>query len=402
MLLVEMVKLREIIQEVGGTMEATVDRSFLLQMTALYSTHDDNKYHHRREVIRTGVDVSSDVNLGSCLSEYMHFSRAVYDQDMGAQVGESWCVVGARPSARPGLPAHAMLLETGGDQRAVLAVRGTSSLSDALTNVLGTHTPFGQELVAEGEALAHSGFVLSARAVIERMQPHIDRVLAEQRPLVVTGHSLGAGTAAAIAAELAVRYPELVLQEDGVTLPRMQCFAFACPSVASAPLCDATSTFITSVVNCDDCVPRASVANFVSLFNEIADTDPTDFIHQVAARGLDKLEIRYGDDDDDVTTRKEKIIEHLREKLRERERLHHDRRSQPQPWTCPLPDLLPPGRVIHLVRTPGGEGARPYSALDVTHARTNFGELQLTERMLSDHSSHAHAVAIQSAFLRLL
>ena len=396
MLLVEMAKLREVIQEVGGTADSNVSRSFLLQMTAVYSTHNDSKHHHRREAIRSGLDVSSDVYLGSFLSEYLHFSRAVYAKDVVVQLGESWRMVGGRLVARPGLPAHAMLLETGGDQRAVLAVRGTKSFADALTNVLAAHMPFGQELVSEGEALAHSGFVHSARAVLDNMQPQIDRVLAEKRPLVITGHSLGAGTAAIIAVELAMRYPELLSAEGGS--PRMQCVAFACPAVASAPLCDAVNGFITSVINCDDCIPRASVNNFVNLFNEIAVADSTDFMHQMAARALDTAETRL-DAHGNVDFSAQKTIQHLRNKLRERDRLGHNDLPSSL-WSCSEKALLPPGRVIHLIRS--ADTWPPCSAVDVTNMRDNFGELRLTKRMMSDHSRHAYFVALQTAFLRLL
>ena len=177
-------------------------------------------------------------------------------------------------------PAYALLVEKGGDERAVLAIRGTASVSDGLTDVLGASVEFGSKVVVSsgcsggtGICEAHAGFVHSARGVLrslgkDALQEH---VFSKQRPLALIGHSLGAATAAAVTVELLEQYPgrfdvgfastpqeeeeEVVGEHASGQIP-LECYSFACPPVFSADICKATEGFITSVVHSDDVICR--------------------------------------------------------------------------------------------------------------------------------------------------
>lgn len=67
--------------------------------------------------------------------------------------------------------------------------------------------------------------------------------------LVVTGHSLGAGTACCVAR---------LLHDKGIPL---QCFAYATPPCLDREAALQAVSYVTSVVHHDDIVPRASIAN---------------------------------------------------------------------------------------------------------------------------------------------
>ncbi|XP_063858266.1 diacylglycerol lipase-beta-like isoform X4 [Scylla paramamosain] len=146
-------------------------------------------------------------------------------------------------------------------QNVVLAIRGTLSLHDAITDLNAQCT------VVEGEGLpagcmAHKGMVIAARSVLTRLDD--SRALNEacsSRPgygLVITGHSLGAGTAVVVAALLKPRYPGL------------KCFAFSPPGgLCSKEFAQATQSFVMSVVVGDDLVPRLSLNSLHDLRHKI-------------------------------------------------------------------------------------------------------------------------------------
>lgn len=146
-------------------------------------------------------------------------------------------------------------------QNVVVAIRGTLSLHDAITDLNAQCTP------VEGEGLpagckAHKGMVQAARIVLTRLNE--TRALAEacaSRPgygLVITGHSLGAGTAVVLAALLKPQY-------EGI-----KCFAFSPPGgLCSREFAQATQNFVMSVVVGDDLVPRLSMNSLHDLRHKI-------------------------------------------------------------------------------------------------------------------------------------
>ena len=111
----------------------------------------------------------------------------------------------------------------------MLAIRGTASVSDGLTDVLGASLEFGTGVFStsgldansrggsgnkeeqEVRCEAHAGFVHSAKGVLQSlgMDTLEEHVFSTQRPLIIIGHSLGGGTAAAVTVELLQLRPEL-------------------------------------------------------------------------------------------------------------------------------------------------------------------------------------------------
>ncbi|KAK9867697.1 hypothetical protein WJX84_009670 [Apatococcus fuscideae] len=194
----------------------------------------------------------------------------------------------------------------------VLAIRGTLSFEDALTDLLckpagldewirempsqdGPPASFGSSpppVQPAGEATsrsAHSGMVDVAKAVIEDLQregvlqalllgqndSHHQQASVAPDPfpsterqgtlpdchswnLVVTGHSLGAGIAALVAQYLRNYFP------------RMHCWAISPPGgVMDAETAEGTQEFCTSVVLGDDWVARLTLDNFERLHDDM-------------------------------------------------------------------------------------------------------------------------------------
>ena len=133
------------------------------------------------------------------------------------------------------------------NQKVVLAIRGTFSLSEVIVDVAAFSRPF-----CEGQA--HSEMATMAETIWELTGPKVMEVL-EKNPgygFVITGHSLGAGTASLL--NILCHHKKLVGER------KIQCVTFASPPVfeplEKAP--DAVNA-ATNFIHGDDCVPFLSV-----------------------------------------------------------------------------------------------------------------------------------------------
>jgi len=161
------------------------------------------------------------------------------------------------------MPGHFVAVDRN-KSAVVLGVRGTTTLADAITDAVGE--------AAEVEELpgvkAHKAMLISARGVLEKTRATLEEAL-KANPgyaLIVTGHSLGAGTAILCS---------LLLKAKPVAAnPRIRCFAYAPPPVVhplNAPAVKAVE--IHAFVNRTDIVPRASLANVFHFGEEIMAVD---------------------------------------------------------------------------------------------------------------------------------
>eukprot|EP00933_Yihiella_yeosuensis_P022655 TRINITY_DN17808_c0_g1_i1.p1 TRINITY_DN17808_c0_g1~~TRINITY_DN17808_c0_g1_i1.p1 ORF type:complete len:479 (+),score=100.68 TRINITY_DN17808_c0_g1_i1:221-1657(+) len=149
----------------------------------------------------------------------------------------------------------------------VLGVRGTSTLSDAVTDAVGDSVE-----VAECPGVkAHQAMLASARAVLEKTRLQIEQAL-ESNPgfsMIVTGHSLGAGTAILCTLLLSVK----PVKGD----PKTTCYAYAPPPIAAPLTANALKNLdVHSFVNRVDIVPRASLSNIFHLGEECMAIDGLD------------------------------------------------------------------------------------------------------------------------------
>ncbi|GJD05785.1 Sn1-specific diacylglycerol lipase beta [Galdieria sulphuraria] len=134
----------------------------------------------------------------------------------------------------------------------VVAVRGTLSIADALTDLDGLNEPlkitFAQNTI---HGFVHNGMLRAAQRLTQTMEP-ILRNACESYPsyrLIVTGHSLGAGCAMVLS---------ILLRERNIC-DNLQCYAFGPPPVLSDTLAEACHSFVISFVHNNDIVPRLSI-----------------------------------------------------------------------------------------------------------------------------------------------
>ncbi|XP_073722692.1 diacylglycerol lipase-beta [Misgurnus anguillicaudatus] len=143
----------------------------------------------------------------------------------------------------------------------LVAVRGTLSLKDVLTDLSAECENLSIEGVS-GTCYAHKGISQAANYIYKKLVN--DGILSQafniapEYKLVITGHSLGAGTASLLAVLLRSTHPTL------------ECYAFSPPGgLMSKSLAEYSKQFVISVVLGKDLVPRLSIPNMEDLKRRI-------------------------------------------------------------------------------------------------------------------------------------
>lgn len=166
----------------------------------------------------------------------------------------------------PGCVAHYIAMDPT-SKTVVISVKGTSNLEDFLTDACGNAVTlqlegaFGRRDGEINELRCHEGVLLAAKRLAQDLDGLIEEfVLPAGYSIILTGHSLGAGVAALVGILLRSRLPALARDND-----RLRVIAFAAPPVLDLKASRACASFITTVVNNSDVVPRASLSNLVIL-----------------------------------------------------------------------------------------------------------------------------------------
>ncbi|XP_006889818.1 PREDICTED: sn1-specific diacylglycerol lipase beta [Elephantulus edwardii] len=266
----------------------------------------------------------------------------------------------------------------------VVAVRGTMSLQDVLTDLSAESETLDLGLEVH-DCVAHKGISQAARYVYRRLVS--DGILSQafsvapEYRLVLVGHSLGAGAAALLALMLKTAYPQV------------KCYAFSPPrGLLSKSLYEYSKSFMVSLVLGKDVIPRLSVANLEDLkrrilrviahcnkpkykillhgcWYELFGGDPNNFPME-----LD------GDDQRDLT----------QPLLGEQSLLTHVSPDYCSPLHSPskYPPLYPPGRIIHLEEM-GHSNRFCYCPTAQYRARwaheSEFSRILIGPKMLTDH-----------------
>ena len=178
----------------------------------------------------------------------------------------------------------------------VLAIRGTFSLADVIVDII-----CDEEQYLDG--YAHRGILKGSQKIMKEAQNTLQSAF-EAYPdykLVVTGHSLGAGTAVLITMG--------ILKQQYPVVPKstqIKCLALAPPPVYRAR--KSPKTFQENIdifINGNDCVPRLSLANMAKLLAMLRAFDKVELNVQ------DYLKILAGIEDSEVTEKLEEFSQIL-------------------------------------------------------------------------------------------
>jgi hypothetical protein len=149
-------------------------------------------------------------------------------------------------------------------------------------------------------------------------------------------------------------------------------FGFGCPALLSKNLSQKCESFVTTVVNDSDCVPRMSMASMVNALMSITELDITPYAQQDFEETVNEMQRFFPSLVDGNAKRK--ILENLNGLLPEApSSVDIDQKKRMDVI------LFPPGKVLHFYRDGFGVTA------SVTPC-TFFDELEVTRRFLADHS----------------
>ncbi|KAM9716638.1 diacylglycerol lipase-beta [Menidia menidia] len=281
----------------------------------------------------------------------------------------------------------------------LVAVRGTLSLKDVLTDLSAECENLSVEGVC-GACYAHKGMSQAAGYIYKKLVN--DGILnqafsiAPEYKLVITGHSLGAGTAALLAILLRKSFPTL------------QCYSFSPPGgLLSKALADYSKDFVVSVVLGKDLVPRLSIPNMEDLKKKILKivSNCNKPKYRILLQGC-WYELFGGDPDDFPTEMDNRREEQLSQPLLGEESLmiRHSSSYQsfgsddsPAHTATHLPLFLP-GRILHITE----DGPSRRSCFSQVRYRADwssemaFRSVLISPRMLADHMPDAVLRALNS------
>uniref|UniRef100_A0A8C7LI22 Diacylglycerol lipase-beta n=1 Tax=Oncorhynchus kisutch TaxID=8019 RepID=A0A8C7LI22_ONCKI len=272
----------------------------------------------------------------------------------------------------------------------LVAIRGTLSLRDLLTDLSADCENLPVEGVS-GTCYAHKGMSQAAGYIYKKLLN--DGILnqaftiAPEYKLVITGHSLGGGTASLLAILLRSSFPTL------------QCYAFSPPGgLMSKALAEYSKDFVVSVVLGKDLVPRLSYPNMEDLKRRI--------LKMVSNCNKPKYRILlqgcwyelFGGDPDDFPTEMDRREEELSQPLLGEETLlirgsssYQSLASEDSPVHCAHLPLYLPGRILHI--TEDGPSRRScFSQVRYQaewSSETAFRSVLISPRMIADHMPDA-------------
>ncbi|XP_067859617.1 diacylglycerol lipase-beta isoform X2 [Heptranchias perlo] len=232
----------------------------------------------------------------------------------------------------------------------LVAVRGTLSLEDALTDLSADCETLNVGEVM-GECFVHKGINQAASYIHKKLinDGILDQAfaVAPEYKLVLAGHSLGAGAASILAIMLHRSFPQL------------RCYAFSPPGgLLSKPLADYTKGFIVSVVLGKDLIPRLSLSNVDDLKRRllriVAHCNRPKY--QILLRGC-WYEVFGGNPDNFPAQLDDGPREQLTQPLLAEQNLMGHRTAsytnflEESPSSSPFqgPQLFPPGKIIHIM-----------------------------------------------------
>ncbi|GKY98468.1 hypothetical protein MPSEU_000804100 [Mayamaea pseudoterrestris] len=198
---------------------------------------------------------------------FIYATKEVDMQLLAAQQG--WRLVYAYMEQESGhknaeRPASALFVHE--EQKiACIAVRGTATIHDVITDIRQTPVSFPDEeeapnkkvesdwtTIFRGHGLAVCGM---AGAALNLHREHIDSILHFARRgyrIRLTGHSLGGGVSVLLGALV---YRDLERELNAATVP-LKVYAYGTPSCIDARLAESVESFVVTVVLHDDVIPR--------------------------------------------------------------------------------------------------------------------------------------------------
>jgi len=187
------------------------------------------------------------------LLEYLDYANLAYNGSLVKITSElkpkGYKLIRHDAAIEPGRVGHFLAVNYA-KKEILLSIKGTSTFSDVLTDIIGKAVPHPDY---KEDLKCHEGIFVAARMMLEDTAHLIEHFFQQQGEykVVICGHSLGAGVSTLLGIFLKEQFPKLDLQV----------YAFATPACCSRNVALSCQSYITSVVNNNDCVPRMTLMN---------------------------------------------------------------------------------------------------------------------------------------------
>ncbi|XP_071812700.1 diacylglycerol lipase-alpha-like isoform X3 [Apostichopus japonicus] len=263
-------------------------------------------------------------------------------------------------------------------KKVILAIRGTSSVSDIVTDLCADTCPIPMEGCPPG-FLGHKGMIAAAVYIKDKLQDEAILTQAfsclpvdsDDYELLIVGHSLGAGAAAVLGILLKPDYPTL------------QVICFAPPGgLLSLPAAEYTKEFTTSVINGKDVVARVGLSQMELL--------RTDLLAAIKRSQDPKWSIILGELCCCCRIHPDNIAPHdgTLEAPPGRQLTCNAHPTNPSLNLTSHNLLYPPGNILHIVRNnPKREGLDKKSVgyYVIRRDQTDFQEVLISPVIVDDH-----------------
>jgi hypothetical protein len=262
--------------------------------------------------------------------------------------------------SNPGEPAHfiAVPIDQSTSSRepleVLIGVRGTKSLADAITDALcdaeGYRGGKAHQFILKGGMYLFEKHI----ALLEDLCKQAGK---SKIKLTLVGHSLGAGVASIAGIEF-----------NDLKNFSVEVIGFGCPSLLSKDLAE-KSTFITTVVNDSDCIPRTSAATVTNLLLSLVEFNWIPYAKKDVGHALGELQ-RVN-----PSIFSEKLAQQIKQTVEPLMDEHLDKLIEKKRLARVPVELFPPGRLIHLYRDGSGVSGSIVP-------NTFFNEIDLTRRLV--------------------
>eukprot|EP00980_Cylindrotheca_fusiformis_P001349 scaffold338_cov116-Cylindrotheca_fusiformis.AAC.14 len=249
-------------------------------------------------------------------------------------------------------------------EKVVLTIRGTFSPDEVMVDICAFSKPF-----CGGEA--HSEMASMTERVWDKVGPTIQKLLEEHSTyeFIVTGHSLGAGTACLLT---------IMLQSKQLVHAPIRCFAFASPPVFAPLEACPNLDSITNFIHEHDVAPFLSVFSVRQLLSQLKIVEDYAYGSQKMS-SLERLQVAVG-----KLPPPPGLMEHFQQWR------PHSETVQGAPCL-----RIPAGKTIWLHHTSSGGHKFEWECITPQDMADHFSELRIHPEMLSDHFAPAYEFAFE-------
>lgn len=255
--------------EIGEDEQFNVQASVL----ALLQLTEQIKFRRpssRDEIYRTSGTTTVPDEMLDGMDELFELADLAYDEHKDGPLENVLKTMGFNlikhdKTAVPGYLGHYIAINADNtkEKTAIIGVKGTSNFEDFFTDLCASAVQYNlTNPFYEGgnnSLTCHEGVWISSQRLFDTLLPTIkDLLLPSGYKIVIVGHSLGAGAATLLSILLRSAIPSLQQDSD-----KLKVWAFASPPILDLTSARACSSFVTTVVNNADAVPRGNISPVV-------------------------------------------------------------------------------------------------------------------------------------------